>query len=249
LILDLGGFLLNPEINFDIRIPDSDEIIQNRLQSILYVNESNVNEQELNQQVFGLLVLNRFMPPSSGSNQSTASRGAPGMNNAYELLSNQLSSWLSSVSNDFDVGVSYRPADDVSQEELDVSLSTEILNDRLVLDGNFGYIADNQNLSTERASNFIGEFMVEYKLKRDGRLRLRGFNRSNTNDLIQLNSPYTQGVGLFYREEFNNFSEIWRKYFGKDKRDNKDPDATSDRSDRNAIRKEQAEDHLVKEDQ
>jgi len=249
LILDLGGFLLNPEINFDIRIPDSDEIIQNRLQSILYVNESNVNEQELNQQVFGLLVLNRFMPPSSGSNQSTASRGAPGMNNAYELLSNQLSSWLSSVSNDFDVGVSYRPADDVSQEELDVSLSTEILNDRLVLDGNFGYIADNQNLSTERASNFIGEFMVEYKLKRDGRLRLRGFNRSNTNDLIQLNSPYTQGVGLFYREEFNNFSEIWRKYFGKDKRENKDPDATSDRSDRNAIRKEQAEDHLVKEDQ
>lgn len=219
LILDLGGYLLNPEINFDIKIPDADEFIQNRLQSVLYVNESNVNEQELNQQVFGLLVLNRFMSPSSGSNQSTASRGAPGMNNAYELLSNQLSSWLSSVSNDFDVGVSYRPADEVSQEEIDVSLSTEILNDRLILDGNFGYISDNEAVSNERASNFIGEFMVEYKLKRDGRLRVRGFNRSNNDDLLQLNSPYTQGVGVFYREEFNKFSEIWRKYFGKDKED------------------------------
>jgi hypothetical protein len=228
LILDLGGYLLNPEINFDIKIPDADEFVQNRLQSVLYVNESNVNEQELNQQVFGLLVLNRFMPPSSGSNQSTASRGAPGMNNAYELLSNQLSSWLSSVSNDFDVGVSYRPADEVSQEEIDVSLSTEILNDRLILDGNFGYIADNENVSSERASNFIGEFMVEYKLKRDGRLRVRGFNRSNNDDLLQLNSPYTQGVGIFYREDFNKFSEIWRKYFGKDKIDNEDQPQKND---------------------
>lgn len=219
LVLDLGGYLLNPDINFDIRLPGADEVVKSRLQSILYVNESSVNEQELNQQVFGLLVLGRFMPPSSGNNRSTASYGAPGMNNGYELLSNQLSNWLSSVSNEFDVGVSYRPGDEAAQEELDVSLSTEILNDRLVLDGNIGYVSDNQTVENDQATSFIGEFMVEYKLKRDGRLRLRGFNRSNNNDLIQLNSPYTQGVGLFYREEFDNFSEVWRKYFGRDSKD------------------------------
>jgi len=241
LILNLGGYLLNPDISFDINIPGADEIVKSRLQSVLYVNESNVNEQELNQQVFGLLVLNRFMPPSSGSNQNTASRGAPGMNNAYELLSNQLSGWLSSVSNEFDVGVSYLPGDGAAQEELDVSLSTEILNDRLILDGNFGYIADQQDFDNERASNFIGEFMVEYKLKRDGRLRVRGFNRSNNNDLLQLNSPYTQGVGLFYREDFNSFSEIWRKYFGKDKTEKEQEEEQEEQKKEKARMKEQKE--------
>jgi len=252
LILNLGGYLLNPEIGFDIKIPGADEVVSSRLQSILYVNESSVNEQELNQQVFGLLVLNRFMPPSSGSNESTASRGAPGMNNAYELLSNQLSSWLSSVSNEFDVGVSYRPGDEVAQEELDVSLSTEILNDRLVLDGNFGYVADNENYTDERASNFIGEFMVEYKLKRDGRLRVRGFNRSNNNDLLQLNSQYTQGVGLFYREDFNSFSELWRKYFrgeleSKEKDEEKEKPKEESKKEKARLKEKQEEEAQLKE--
>jgi hypothetical protein len=215
LILDLGGYLLSPEIAFDIKIPQADELVQSRLESILYVNQNNVNEQELNQQVFGLLLLGRFMPPSTGANSGTASRGAPGMNNGYELLSNQLSNWLSTMSDEVDIGLSYRPADEVSQEELDVSLTTEILDDRLVLDGTFGYVSDRQTVSNGNASNFIGEFMIEYKLKRDGKLRVRGFNRSNDYDPLQINSLYTQGVGLFYQEEYDSFFEIWKKYFGK----------------------------------
>jgi len=217
LYLNLGGYLLNPDIQFDIKIPSADELVQSRLESVLYVNQNNVNEQELNQQVFGLLLLGRFMPPSTGASNNTASRGAPGMNNGYELLSNQLSNWLSAMSNEFDVGVSYRPADDYAEEELDVSLTTELLDDRLILDGTFGYVSDREINSDGNASNFIGEFMVEYKLKRDGKLRVRGFNRSNDYDPLQINSLYTQGVGLFYQEEYDSFSEVWRKYFKKSK--------------------------------
>lgn len=217
LILNLGGYLLSPEITFDIKIPSADDLVQSRLESILYVNQNNVNEQELNQQVFGLLLLGRFMPPSTGNTGGTASKGAPGMNNGYELLSNQLSNWISSMSNEFDVGVSYRPADAIAEEELDVSLTTELLDDRLILDGTFGYVADRQASSDGNASSFIGEFMIEYKLKRDGKLRIRGFNRSNNYDPLQINSLYTQGVGLFYQEEYDEFSEVWRKYFRKSK--------------------------------
>lgn len=214
--LQMTNKLLAPDIDFDIRLPSSDDRVKRRLESILYVNSSDKNRQEMNQQVFGLLVLNRFLPPASGVTTETGfDRGTPGVNNGYEFLSNQLSNWLSKVSDQFDIGVNYRPGDDITNDELDLSLSTEVFNDRLVLDGNLGYTSDNSVAENQSNSNFIGEFSAEYKISKDGRLRVRGFNRSTNNNLLQNVSPYTQGVGLFYREEFNSLDELWKKYFHK----------------------------------
>lgn len=211
--LQMTNQLLAPDINFDIRLPSSSDVVKQRLESILYVNRNDVNQQEMNQQVFGLLVLNRFLPPTSGVATDTKyDRGTPGVNNGYEFLSNQLSNWLSKMSDQFDIGVNYRPGDEITNDELDLSLSTEVFNDRLVLDGNLGYVSNNSNQETQNTS-FIGEFSAEYKLSRDGRFRVRGFNRSTNNNLLQNNSPYTQGVGFFYREEFDTFNELWRRYF------------------------------------
>jgi hypothetical protein len=51
------------------------------------------------------------------------------------------------------------------------------------------------------------------KASKDGRVRFKVFNRSNNNTMINnINSPYTQGVGVFYREEFNSFNDLRRKY-------------------------------------
>ncbi|MBD99321.1 MAG: hypothetical protein CMO34_05715 [Verrucomicrobia bacterium] len=214
--LKLTEYLLNPEINFDIKLQNVDDQTERRLQSILYVNNNEVNRQEMNQQVFGLLVFNRFMPPSNTSGAGGFNGGAAGANNGYEFLSNQLSNWLSNISDDFDVGLSYRPANEVSSEEVDLSLSTELLDGRVLLDGSLGYTGRN-DLSTNQNAALIGEFSAEYKLSRDGRFRIRGFNRSTRNSLLQNNSPYTQGIGLFYREEYDTFNELWRKYFPANK--------------------------------
>ena len=215
--LQLTDYLLNPEINFDIRLPSADENTKRRLESILFVNSGDVNPQEMNQQVLGLLVFNRFLPTtSSGTASESYSRGTPGLNIGYEFVSNQLSNWFSQLSDQFDVGVNYRPGDELNSDELDLSLSTEVFNNRLILDGNLGYSGDNPQIESQY-SGFVGEFTAEYKLSKDGRFRVKGFNRSVTNSLLQLNSPYTQGVGLFYREEFDTANELWRKYFGKTK--------------------------------
>ena len=215
--LQLSEYLLTPEISFDIRLPSADENTKRRLESILYVNNNDVNPQEMNQQVFGLLVLNRFLPSASSTGSADSyNRGTPGLNNGFEFVSNQLSNWASRLSDQFDVGVKYSPADDLNSDEVDLSLSTEIFNDRLILDGNLGYSGDSPQYDSQY-SGFIGEFTAEYKISRDGRYRVKGFNRSVSNSLLQLNSPYTQGVGLFYREEFDKVEELWKKYFGKKK--------------------------------
>ncbi|MFT6166863.1 MAG: hypothetical protein ACJASF_001556 [Vicingaceae bacterium] len=214
LALKLNDNLMSPSISFDISLPEASEQTKRELESVLYVNNNDVNPQEMNQQVFGLLVLNRFLPTSAtGAADGGYNAGAQSLNNGYEFVSNQLSNWASRLSENFDVGVKYQPADELNSDQFDVSVSTQLFQDRLTFDGNVGFTGDNPDLQNQN-SGFVGEFTAIYKLK-DGRYRVKGFNRSVTNSLLQLNSPYTQGIGFFYREDFDTLGELWRKYFDK----------------------------------
>ncbi|MCK7540550.1 MAG: translocation/assembly module TamB domain-containing protein [Marinilabiliales bacterium] len=52
------------------------------------------------------------------------------------MLSNQLSNWLSQISNDFDIGFNYRPGNEITDQEVEVALSTQLLNNKVTLNGN-----------------------------------------------------------------------------------------------------------------
>jgi len=207
--LELSDQLMNPSISFDIQLPESTEEIKRELESVLYVNNNDVNPQEMNQQVFGLLVLNRFLPSSAttviagGYNAGTQS-----LNNGYEFFSNQLSNWASQLSENWDFGLKYQPADELNSDQFDFSLSRQFFDEKLTFDGNVGFTGDNEAAQNQN-SGFVGEFTAIYKIG-DGRYRLKGFNRSVTNSLLQLNSPYTQGIGFFYRKEFDVLNELWK---------------------------------------
>jgi hypothetical protein len=210
--LNMTNTMLNPTISFDIDLPTADEDTRGKVRSILYVNSQEENVQELNKQVFSLLVLNRFLPPPGA--EATTGNANVGATTSSELLSNQLSNWLSRISNDFDIGVNYHPGDEISNQELEVALSTQIFNDRLIIDSNFGLSnRENVSSSTENTSNLIGDVSLEYKITKDGKIRIKAFNTSNQFSLEDNNSPYTQGVGLSYREEFDTLSEFFGKLF------------------------------------
>jgi len=124
-----------------------------------------------------------------------------------ELLSNQLSNWLSQISKDFDIGFNYRPGTDVSGQELEVALSTQILNDRVLINGNVG-IGENKATT----SNLVGDIEVQLKVNKKGSFRLKGFTRAN-DDLEAEFGPYTNGVGVFYTEDFNTLGELFTKFW------------------------------------
>lgn len=207
--LKLTDRLMNPTIKFDIEIPSSQNFSQ-------YTFEQYVNtEEETNRQVFSLLIANRFYTPSdvqaSDAQTSTSSSSSYLGTTASELISNQLSSWLSQNKYNVGVGVNYRPGDEVTNEEYEVALSTQVLNDKVILSGNFGY---GRNTTEASESNFIGDFDVEVKLNKKGNLRAKAYTHSN-NDVIYETSPTTQGIGLAYHEEFRTFGELIKKYWDK----------------------------------
>ena len=121
----------SPVIGFEVFLPDSPENIRQQLNAQLS------DASCLNQQVFSLLILTSFTPCEIRDG-STASTDV-GKSTAYEAMSNQLSGWLSNISEDFDIGVSYTPeieGESYTPEQVEVAISTQLYNDRLIIDAN-----------------------------------------------------------------------------------------------------------------
>lgn len=197
----LKNKLMNPDIRFEILFPNLDPDLTRRIYAVL----DTTNLAVLNEQMISLLVLGSFSA-SNASNISLAS-------SYYSVLTNQLSSMLSKISDDFDVGINYKPGDQVSQEEFELALSTQLFDDRLIIDGQFGMTYDR---AQQNASNIVGEVDIGYKLTEDGRWILKVFNHSNVNSWNSYNiyepvSPYTQGVGIAFRKEFTNIAELFKR--------------------------------------
>ncbi len=199
-VITLKNKLFNPTIDFNIELPSADSRVKELVYGTIVDTTSTA---EMNKQMLYLLVLNSFS--ASGMDNSLSSGlGAQ----SFELLSNQISSWLSQISKDVDIGVNYRPGDSYTSEELEVALSTQLFNNRLSIDGSFGMTGMQEQTNT---NTIVGDVNVELKITRDGRFRVRAFNRTNNTDLLDIDAPYTQGVGIFYRKEFDSLSELFRK--------------------------------------
>ncbi len=200
----LGDKLINPSVRFGLKIPNSN--IDKRIETQL----DNLSDDDLSIQTLSLLLLNRFQPLPGLRSTADARSTTYNVNaNAGELLSNQLNVWLSQINSGFDIGVNYQVGDSLSNSELEVALSKQFLNNRVTINGNVG-VSENQQNTT----NIVGDVDVDVKMNKSGTIRLKAFNKANDN-IITETSPYTQGFGFFYREDFNSFAEVRKKVWNK----------------------------------
>lgn len=204
LVMHLTGKMFNPTIAFDIELPTVDNVTRSRVNAVVST------DQEKNRQAFALLVLRRFVsPPNVNSEHSGGNALAA---HSSELLSSQVSNWLSQISNEFNLGFNYRPGDDISNEEIALALSTQLFNDRMSIASNVG-VSRNTSSVVSNTSNLIGDIRIEYKLTPEGKVRLVVYNESNDFRLATTQqSPYTQGLGVLYREEFDTMDEFWASF-------------------------------------
>ncbi len=204
--LYLQGELQSPTISIGIIMPTADPETRNLLEN------STSTEEELMRQFLSLLVINNFYSVSGfgAQNMATINSSIAGVT-ASELLSNQLSNWLSQISDDFDIGFNYRPGDEVTSNEVEVALSTQLLNDRIIISGNVDVTGQDQNPSSGSSETpyFVGDFDVEFKVTDN--VSVIAFNRAR-DELLFETAPYKQGVGVSFRQEFNNFGELMARY-------------------------------------
>ena len=213
-IIALTDNLNRPTIGFDIDFPSSEDRVKDEVEQFFNA------EEDRNKQILSLLIRGSFYTPEYLRGSYEASTSNVVGSTVSELFSNHLSNWLSKIYNDFDIGVNYRPGNQVTDDEVELALSTQIFNDRVTLNGNIGNNASQATSLNSNNSNIVGDFDLSVKLNKTGRLQFKAFNHSN-NNLIYETSPYTQGIGLSYREDYDNFSELWAKirslFSGKNK--------------------------------
>ena len=216
LYLILKGLLSNPSIAFDIKLPGSSTAWQSELSNRL------TNVDELNQQAFSLLMLNTFWV--TNENSSAGGVFEQGITaNTSQMLFSQVSNWINSGTDFIDVNMSYSQATNEGfNDEFELELSKGFYDDRItvngILDVPVGGTSDQANSGTSQS--FTGDIEVLYKVTKDGRIQTKFFNRSNQNNPTRDNlAPYTQGLGILYRRDFETWGDFWRFFFGKAKRE------------------------------
>jgi hypothetical protein len=207
--------LFSPTIRFAIEFPNIDATARARINNVLS------DETELNNQVATLLLFKTFVTPRIYNTGGGVTAGGAAASTASDLMSNQMSEFLNTYFGsltgiqDLQLGLNYRPGNRQNSESVDLALSKQFFNNKVSFDGNFGV----NNNQYRNSSGLIGDVNIDYKLSDDGRFRLKGFNRSN--DISQITTtgaPYTQGIGLFYREEFETFGQLIKRYQRRQKR-------------------------------
>jgi len=220
--LNLSGPVLNPEVKFQLQLPTINMADPNDAlaQQITRINN---NEQELNNQVLGLMVSGQFIPTENINAANLGlSTGATAFNSVTELLTNRLSNLLSNSIGGVNLGINYRgdlgtgllgsgaggnSLTDSNRRDLNVALNTSLFNNRLVIDGN---LAMGNSLQVN-AQNMAGEIQMEYLINPNGSIRARAFNRVDDRILFNQTLNYRQGIGLSYNRNFDRWSELFRQ--------------------------------------
>ena len=201
-ILQIDGRLQNPNITFDLELPNSNAELERQVKSFIDT------EDMMTRQIIYLLVLNKFYTPDYSRNEYRTSEFSAVASSA---LSAQLSNILSSLTDKVQIGTNIRSRQDgIKDTEVEMLLSSQLLNNRLLFNGNFGY-KDNYI----QTNAFVGEFDLEYKLTRSGEVNLKAYNHAN--DLYRYSKSLTrQGVGIMLRKDFTILSDIFRRKKKKD---------------------------------
>lgn len=189
-VLKLSGEMSQPDINFDLEFPTLTQDVYRKVRSIISTDDM------MSQQIIYLLALNRFYTPEY---MATTNRNNQLAAVASSTISSQLTNVLGQLSDNWTIAPNIRTdKGDFSDTQVALALSSHLLNNRLLLNGNFGYNDNSMN-----SNSFIGDFDIEYLLTKSGNFRLKAYNRYNDQNYYTRNALTTQGVGVMFKHDFN----------------------------------------------
>ncbi len=212
-LMKMNGSLLSPEIALNLDVQNLNDQSSAEVSSRIKAITS--DPQQLNNQVFFLLMSSRFAPNTQGAGTASSGSGAGGVTSSVaELVSNQLNYWTSQAfGNNFSANISSNQFQNVN-----LALQAKLFNDRVTVERN-GAITSSANSDVT-----IGNINVQLKLlpptgnrenrrrsvPNPGMLALEAFNREQFG--FSGNNSVSRGGGIFYRKEFDRLGELLFPY-------------------------------------
>lgn len=196
-IMKLAGNLQRPSVTFDLDLPNVNEEERELVRSAVSTQE------QMNMQILYLLGIGKFYTYDYGNSTGQSSNAMSSV--LSSTLSGQLNNMLSQIidSNKWNFGTNVSTGEKGwTDVEVEGILSGQLLNNRLLINGNFGY-RDNPLAST----NFVGDFDIEWLLTKSGEIRLKAYNQANDRYYAKTTLT-TQGIGIIYKKDFNTWRDL-----------------------------------------
>lgn len=211
--LNVNGELNQPELDFRLDMPEDS---RGAIDGTVYgrIRQVNSNEDELNKQVFSLLVLNKFYP-NSGSDGSDGGAASIARKNINDALSDQLNAFSGKLTGntgiELDFGLNsytdYQGESAQQRTDLNVSAQKKLLDERLIVQ-----VGSNVNVeggpSAGEENPLVGNASIQYLITEDGRWRIKGFRSSEYENVID-GQVFVNGLALIFQRQFNKFSELF----------------------------------------
>ncbi|HEA28823.1 MAG TPA: translocation/assembly module TamB [Leeuwenhoekiella sp.] len=217
--LNVDGELMQPVISFNLDMPKEE---QGAVGGQVYarVQQLNQQENELNKQVFSLLVLNKFFP-DSGSDGSSGGTASIARDNINDAISDQLNTFSDKLLGNSGVQLNFGldsytdyqgEGGGQDRTTLDVAAQKKLLDDRLIVSVGSEVDLQGSPSANEGPSPVIGNVSLEYLLTEDGRFRVKGFRRNEFENVID-GQLIISGISLIFTREFDKFDEFWQNMF------------------------------------
>lgn len=203
-LLGIKGTPNNPQLKFDLELPQGTEEQKTLLRSFT------ATEEQMNLQFVYLLGLGKFYTYDYGQMTGGTQGGYSAMTSLVNsTLSGQINSIISNMLTNDNWSLTGNIRSDnilgnYSDEELFNNMEVQgvlegrLLDNRLLVNGNFGY-RDNPMY----ASNFIGDFDIRYLLTPRYNLWVKGYNKTNDR-YFSKTALTTQGIGLMFNKDFDS---------------------------------------------
>jgi hypothetical protein len=143
-----------------------------------------------------LLISGSFVPINNTTNNLSNSVGSQTVS---DLLSKQAAGLLGKAVPNIDLSVNLLNASDPTRSRtILLSASKKFLDNRLEVQTSYAMDQTQTN------------FSANYSLRKNGNTKVKVFNKSGFDALYNRNVT-TSGTGLYYRKEFNSFTELFKK--------------------------------------
>jgi hypothetical protein len=207
-----------PNITFGL---DMDRQVRNsypQVNSVLDQLAKPGNQEELNRQVFGLLVLSTFIENESGTETGGSSLASTAARNSVNgILTQQLNRLTGQGIKGMDIQLGVNTYDQseggesYSRTTVDYKVTQRILNDRVSIEagGSVGYNERKQDVSA-MSNTKAPQYAIAYDISEDGRLRLRVYHE-NAYDLYD-GELVNNGVAIMLTRDLEkNAKELERR--------------------------------------
>lgn len=211
--LMLKGPILKPEISFSLDMAPKD---QNAFGGLVYskINLINTDPNELNKQVFSLLVLNKFLPTGNSNGTASSAVSTAARNSVNQVLSDQLNALSGKYIKGAELNFNLQTTEDyvgtTAQQNtaLQVGVKKELFNQRVSVQVGSNIDLNSSQQTSTGAQNITGDVVVEYKITEDGRYRFKAFRENQFEGIID-GMLYKTGVGILFTRDYNSLKELF----------------------------------------